>query len=320
MKAGAVSGLELPSEHAHDARKQLRRRRKAVRARFVKAERDMRPALMWRSLSFLLRHVGMTAKGARDCAQTTVEWIFLVFLWGVWIILAAFFFADIVRHRQASQDLFYGHIGGAIIALTVALAGLLCVFVDLMTYRPRLFARCAGLPGEFFRELAQFSTSLNEEVGKIIAADAGTWSQVKELEQGLLHESHQFLLLDSLRFRITRRVLNRLINLVASLTLVGYSLSAISHGKLLVGAGTGTGIAEHAYFTLVTFFTIGFGDVHPRHTLLAYSYVLLIVATFTAVVYFVLTDIVASHSEFRTNIRGAAEGFVLQNSDLGASP
>ena len=41
-----------------------------------------------------------------------------------------------------------------------------------------------------------------------------------------------------------------------------------------------------------------------------------VAASFMAVVYFVLTDIIASQGEFRFNLRAAAESYVVQNSWL----
>ena len=66
----------------------------------------------------------------------------------------------------------------------------------------------------------------------------------------------------------------------------------------------------------MTLGTIGYGDVAPSKDLAGYAYLAAIIATFALVVYFVLTDVVASHGEFRMNIRAAAATLVTKRSAL----
>lgn len=313
------------------AQRRRRKERKALRKLLVGAERNVRPEVLWRLALAWRRYVAERRAWAEERsaddrskfeareeerAKGGVETLLGGGIWITWTLLGLFLTADIARVHYTKPSLLYGHKVWAYVVLFSGLAALLLIFIDISTYRPRLFFNCSASPKRFFVELAPFSTSLEERVQMITQARAENWQQAKNHEQKLLDESHQFLLIDSLRFQITRHVLYRLAALVASLAVIGYSLSTLSHGKLFVGASPGAGMPEHLYFALTAFFTVLGGDIHPEHALLGYAYFLIVALVFIAVIYFVLTDIVSSQGEFRSNIRHAAQAYVLQNASF----
>ena len=120
------------------------------------------------------------------------------------------------------------------------------------------------------------------------------------------------------------RVFHRLGALLASLALLGYGLSAATGGDLLRSCSSlsqcgadhsAVTLPEHVYFSLIAFFN-GFSDLQLVHSVVGYAYLFTVVVSFVAVVYFFVTDAIASQSEFRANMRAAAESFVLQQSSL----
>jgi uncharacterized membrane protein YiaA len=240
--------------------------------------------------------------------------------WGLVSLIGAVDGVRAADHYQYASVLYRHTVWGGLV-IAVGLVCLVVSFADVATYRPRIFALCAESSIALFGELAIFSSSLRKELRLIRSSPASHWSDVKELEEHLLDETNQFVVLDRLRVRITRRILFRLAALVAALAVIGYGMSTVTYGGLLASnvkglSLTGAGLPEHVYFTLVTFFTIGFGDLYPAHNVAGYTFLTLAIGTFTAIAYFVLTELAASQSEFRSNMRHAAGSYVLQKSAL----
>lgn len=282
----------------------------------VAADASSRPSLLWRTVVLILS-LFQRKKNHEEHAKILVERGFETAYVLSFVLTLAFAIADAAASAVPATVLSHNTIAGVAV-FTVGLILVSLVMLDIVTYRPRIFAKCTGPAEEFFDDLAQLSPTLRDQVATVSGAKPRTWKQVKELEQGLLAESRQFLLIDRLRFRVTARMMVRLLSLIASLALVGYGLAAMTSVPVLaqLGAATEPPLVEYAYFTIITFFTIGFGDTRPAHHAAGYAYLVLIVLCFVSVFYFVLTEIVASHGEFRFNIRAAAENFVLERSQL----
>lgn len=311
------SVLVLVHEANDDERRDRRRKRRRLRRRLVAADPDSRPTAVYAGIARVLRVVGVGETAALQRAQRIGEAILRGATWTAFGLFVALLIADGIRAGRKPQSFIFDRLWLSIVVLTIALVCLVLVLIDLASYRPRLFAGCTKSVEAFFDDLAGFSQSLRKQLSAIAKAAPATWSEVKEFEEDLLAESHQFLLLDGIRFRITLHIVRRLFVLLASLALVGYGLSGVTHGEMLAGhLAAGIGLAEHTYVALATFFTLGFGSIHPAHDAVGYAYLTLILIVFVAVVYFVLTEVVASQSDFRTNIRCAAEAFVIQKSSL----
>lgn len=261
------------------------------------------------------------ARRIQKYSESIIEYVLIagwVVPWLLTLVLSAW---DATRSHDSPQSVLYNHIACGYVVIAIGALCLALTMLDIGTYRPRLFALCTGSAVAFFAKMATFSESLRKELGLIMNAAPSGWSDVKELEEHLLDEAHQFVLVDELRIRITGRILLRMAALVASLALIGYGLSSVTRGGLIISAMhgmpvRGAGLPEHIYFTVATFFTIGFGDLYPAHDAIGYMFLTVTIGTFTAIVYFVLTDLVASQSEFRANIKNAAASYVLQSSGL----
>jgi len=328
--------IELPSEQDRDHRQQRKKTRKDIRTRFVKPDGESRPPALWRRLSTLLRTLrladrrvteplryGRPPEGYRNgdvLAQTLLERGLTVAMASIWMLAGVFVLVD----GLDGDSWLFDHTVLGIVVLALALACLALTITDLATYQPRLFALCANDATEFFRQLARFSESIEDQVSTIPRSPPRTVRHVKAFEQRLLEASTEFVFLDGIRLRIMARVLVRLGALLCSLALVGYALMVVTHGSLVdvrtPGGGTmmpgDVGFPQLIYFTAVTFSTTGFGDITPTHEVLGYSYIALILATSLAVVYFFLTEVVASHGEFRTNLRGAAAAYVQEHAEI----
>jgi hypothetical protein len=300
-----------------DERRDRRRRRRRLRRRLVAADSDSRPTVVFSGIARVLRAFGTDGSVALQRAKRIVEASLRGATWTAFLVFVSLLIADGIRGGDRPQSFIFNHLWLSIAVLAISLCCLVLILIDLASYRPRLFAGCSKSVSAFFDDLARFSESLEKQIDAIASSMPTSWSEVRECEENLLAESHQFLLLDGIRFRVTLHVLSRLFVLLASLALVGYGLSGVTRGDMLEGPlADGIGLAEHTYVAVATFFTLGFGSIHPAHDAVGYAYLTLILAVFVAVVYFVLTEIVASQSDFRTNIRCAAETFVVQNSAL----
>jgi hypothetical protein len=323
------SAIELDWELEKDRKKDAKKRAHAIRKRLVMGDGSSRPSFMVAVSAHLLGTHAPSPYGPNgdhekqnERAQVKVERFFRLMAWLAWLsVIGLVVFIGIF---PGIKQLFFESRAAAIALALWSLFCLFTVMLDVATYQPRLFALCSGPPKTFFHSLSKLSTTLQMQLEQISSERPGTWRRAKELEQGLLAESSEFLVLGGVRTRVIFRVLHRLAAIVASLALLGYSLSAVTHGDLLATCGrqgehgcvtSATSVPEHVYFALDAFFT-GFSDISLVHDAFGYGYLTVIVLSFTAVVYFFLTEVVASQSEFRANMRSAAESYVLQQSRL----
>lgn len=317
--------IETDWEKDKARRKERKTTRRRLRRRMVDADRDSRPAVLSRMAFLILNRRWPSVTGYDDdddvahddeAAQRLVERVLLANAWMVWAVFGGFTFWDGLRSGDYPQSYAYAHVWIGALLLAFATTSLVLLMIDIASYRPRLFSVCIGPADEFFEELSHHSMSLRDWVQTIRASSVSTLSEAKDYERTLLAESHQFLLLDGLRTRVTRRVLQRLTSLVGGLAIFGYGLSAVTQGDVVHGLAAGAGLPEHSYFTLVGFLTVGFGDLYPTHRAAGYGFTALVLGTFALVAYFVLTELAASHGEFRSNIRTAAEAMVMEHAQL----
>jgi hypothetical protein len=306
-------------ESAWDERSDSRKRRRVIRRRLVKGDWGSRPSFLWRTVATAFARFGKPSKTQQQKAQAWVEGILWGVAWSAWIGVVCLAVAGGIW-----GPFMLGHIFWGTTTVAVGIALLFLVMIDLGSYRPRLFAQCLGPPKIFFHSLAKLSPEMEDQVCNIENDEPDSWRDVKDWEQILIAESTEFVLPDGIRTRIILRMLHRLAAIVASLALVGFGLSSATDGSLLAVCGhavhdscvgSPSSMPEHIYFSVDAFFT-GFSDIRLVHNGAGYAYLTLIVISFTAVVYFFLTEVVASQSEFRANMRSAAESFVLQESTL----
>jgi hypothetical protein len=205
----------------------------------------------------------------------------------------------------------------------IGLAGLILVFLDLATYRPRLFTLAsAGPPSrlaggasassgaeEFFSALAEHSDDLKRVVQELRVVPPGTWSEVTIQEENLLKEASNFFLLDHLRAAVTTLVVKRFVLILVALTLVAYGLAGLDP-HVVRNMPAHADILWYGYFTVSVFFTIGFGDLLPGHPW-GFAFVGLTLVTLVLTTYFVLSDIGMSYLQFETNVRHCARRFVM---------
>ncbi len=307
--------IELDWELEKDRRKLAVKRAKQFRKRLVMGHGNSRPAFLINSLK---RFFG------DGHAEALLEQFYGWFAWSAWLFVIL---ATVASERSPDiRDYMFDNWFAGFAVIVVGLVLLLVIMLDVGTYEPRLFAICAVSPTMFFMKLSETSTTLRMQLRLIEREAPQTWRRTKQLEEGLLAESSEFLVYGGVRRRVFGRVLHRLGGIVASLALLGYGLSALSGGRLLAVCDGGAehsrkaceatqSLPEHVYFALDSFFT-GFSDLTLVHDALGYGYLFVLVLTFTLIVYFFLTEVVAGQSEFRANMRSAAESYVLQQSRL----
>jgi hypothetical protein len=323
MTDGSLITLDWEMSRKEKAARRAEQRE--IRRALVKPDCKSRPASMSAYICRKVLKVEKPKRADQERADAIVEKIFVVAEWLAWIIVVGLVVADLLLSNGGARSIVYGHtLAGIVVAIGGALL-LVMFMLELGSYRPRLFAQCQGRPDVFFESLADLSSEMDDHVTKIANERPKSWRLVKELEQSLIAESSKFIFPDGIRTRVTLRVLRRLAGLVAALALLGYGLSAATNGDLLatcppavqecVQKASAVTLPEHFYFSVVAFFT-GFGDIQLVHDLVGYGYLMVIVASFTAVVYFFLTDVVSSQAEFRANMLAAAESYILQQSRL----
>jgi hypothetical protein len=297
-------------------RQRGKRMEREGRALLIDADGDLRPSLLWNTLA-----IGLGEQDRVERAQRRVEIGFRAMAYTVVLLALVLFVVDLVRHnehyRVTSVLFIHPVLAGVVFGVSLLMLGFL--LLDVGTYQPRLFAGCANASAEaFFTDLSKLCTEVVDQLNVLAGAHVTTWRDHDKEVEALLTESNNFLLLHRLRRGITLRVLFRLTAIICALALVGYGLSGLLGDDVVHAAGyaPGLGFPEHLYFTITAFFTIGFGDVTPTKDLAGYLYIGTIIAVFALVAYFVLTDIAASHGEFRMNIRVAARALVMKHSAL----
>jgi hypothetical protein len=323
-------------ELSRQERKARKKRQVEIRKSLVKADAKSRPEFLWRYVAKasgedIEKIAGDTQEETNELkeeaeqkAQLIVEKIFSCFAWGAWLIVVALVAVDLILHGDDARSIVFGSVPAGTGVATVGLVMLAAIMLDVNSYRPRVFAQCLGPADKFFDSLANLSTELRIQVQRIGNERPKSWGLVKKLEQTLLAESVDFIVPDGLRTRINLRVFHRLAGILASLALIGYGLSAATGGDLVRACAKASEcgpkqsaetLPEHIYFSLLAF-SNGFSEIQLVQDVAGYAYLAIIVASLIAVIYFFLTDVVASQSEFRANMRSAAESYVLQQSEL----
>lgn len=299
---------------------EFREERRAARdkRKLAAAHADSRPLF----LRALFESVATWRNVPKAHAPAWLEWFLRTVSFSAWGLVVVFSAIDAFRaNTRPGQSVIFHHVWVGWIVAVVGLVLLVLILVDLATYRPELFALSSSLSDDFFERLTPLRKELKGEVDKVRKAPTTDWAQARKAEEVLLLVAKELRLTDAMRRYITLRTIFRLGALVAALSLVAYGLTTATSGGLIFDTAQnapvgGSGLPQHIYYTLVSFFTIGFGDLHPMYDAAGYLFLALTVATFAAVAYFMLTHLVASQSEFRANMRGAAERFVIQHSEL----
>lgn len=238
-----------------------------------------------------------------------------------WLILAStagITILDMILTRNAARVFgkWVAQGGGAWtwIAFVLVLLASILVTYDLATYRPRLFAASGCTSKSFFENLAKLNGDLSAFLPEVRNVPAATVSEAKAKEEALLSAAHQFLVLDTLRFRMRWYIIQRVVAILGSLGLMGYWLS-YGAGGTVVGMES-RGLGAYLYYTMVTFFTVGYGDFVPSAGFVGYVYCALILAGSGLVLYFILTDLVAGEGQFASTLRSHAANYVLMHSSM----
>lgn len=277
-----------------EQRRDDRRRRRNERRRLVKPDRTSRPSLM-------------LGKDQRRIPES----FFTVPLMLVWTLLVGILVIE--AFRRGATSVVYEKDAAAAALLFGALACMALIFTDVASYRPRLFALADRRGTKLIVSFKDQSGDFRAVFREFKATPLTSLAQVPGRQEKVLSAINQYIEVGSMRTRIACRVLNRLGALLAALALVAYSLSALTHGDVVQHAAANAGLAEHLYFVVAQAMTIGFGDLHPRHGPWGYVLMGLSVLTMAAIVYFVLSEIIASQAQFRSDLRTAVERFVVSN-------
>jgi len=198
----------------------------------------------------------------------------------------------------------------ALACLLFGMCALGVVVWDMATFRPRLYVLAEQRPARFIETLSASSNDLilHGAVSEMAKDPPRQYSELVQCEEELLEAVSNFCSPTKLRNRLTAALIWKMLGVLFALNLIGYSLSHMSGGRF-VGGPVDAGIAEHLYFTFVTFLAIGFGDWLPYgwvgYLFVGLAGILLLINT-----YFFITFILAGHSEFVTNMRRSVHVFV----------
>lgn len=315
-------------ERTENEEKADKKLKKQLRKSLIKGHGDSRPAWTWKFLMWLRKQNEIEDEKlyeeAKARAQASIEVIVTLIAWTSWLVIVTVMVGDAFLAKGESRSFVYGSIAAGSVVAAVAVFFLVALMLDVATYRPRLFAKCEKSPEAFFRSLAAMEPVLDSHVDKILEERPDSWRRVKDLEDVLLAQSNEFIVPDGLRMDIIKRIMQRLAGILASLALLGYGLSAATDGGLLrscanlqsCGHGqSAVTLPEHFYFSVLAFFN-GFSDLELVRDVAGYAYLLVVLVSFVGVIYFFFAEAIASQSEFRANMRAAAESFVLQQSQI----
>ena len=168
-----------------------------------------------------------------ESAMDFVEHVFDGVAWTVWALVLA---------TPLAAALFDWHPQSTTAGILFLAAGAVTwavIMLDMVTYRPPLFASCAGPAELFFVSLSRMHLTLEDRVESIAISRARTFRSAKFQAESLLQEANEFFLLAEIRGRLSRRILHRLAAIVGSLALMSYGLSLLSdNGLILPAAGT----------------------------------------------------------------------------------
>lgn len=278
--------------NAREQHRDERRQRRRERQLLVKPDPPSRPSLLFATRQTRIPELTFTAP--------------LVVVWALAISLLG---AEAFRAHATS--LLYGHKVAATLLLLVSLGCLILVFVDIASYRPRLFAFADNSGSALIDAFEDQSGDLEAAFSEFHATPLTKWSQVPSRQEQILSLINQYVEVGGLRARIAARILHRLTALLVALGLIAYALSTLTGGEVVEHAAANAGLAEHLYFVVAQAMTIGFGDLHPQHGLWGYALMGLSVLTMAAIVYFVLAEVIASQAQFRTDLRTAVERYVV---------
>ena len=132
-----------------------------------------------------------------------VEHVFDGVAWTVWALVLA---------TPLAAALFDWHPQSTTAGILFLAAGAVCwavIMLDMVTYRPRLFASCAGPAHLFFVSLSRMHLTLEDRVESIAICRTRTFRSAKFQAESLLQEANEFFLLAEIRGRITRRILDQ---------------------------------------------------------------------------------------------------------------
>lgn len=228
----------------------------------------------------------------------------------------------LILDEERKHPLLDGHERIARLLFYFALTVLFIVFMDLWTYKPLIYTVAGGMAYRLSENLELLSKDFKLIINEFEQTPSSTLAELAAMEDNLKAALDEFLLIDVLRRLVVFRVVSRLFAMLVSLTLLGYAMT-YSVGAPFVSSDGKTHTAtftQHLYYTLVMFFTIGFGDLSPKHAWTGYLYTCITVFVLAAISYFVLTDLVSSQSEFRSDIRAMARNIVERASIWAATP
>jgi hypothetical protein len=198
------------------------------------------------------------------------------------------------------------------VGLFLALSALLLIVIDIVTYKPLLFALLenARSPKKFFEQLRKVSDSIDGVLTEIEAAPPDSYGTLKELEENVLSETNNYCLLDTLRLRVTCCMLGKVLSMLLALSTVSYCCTHVVPGGLIVSRlHPETDVVSHAYFVVATFFTIGYGDLVPTRPY-GYAFVGLCAALLVLTTYFMFAFLISSFSEFKSDVRQATHSYL----------
>jgi hypothetical protein len=191
------------------------------------------------------------------------------------------------------------------------------VLYDLLTSRP-LILRDNYYEDINFSFIRSFHVDSNVEICFLELKEGPPESSRGEIQ----HELNIFVTIwnyirkHNIRKKVVTTYIELLSVLICSLTLLIYLLNMTGGWCRFAGLEDKPLFMSHLYFTVVTFFTIGFGDISPKND--SFGQVAVIITAFSSIMslYVGLGVFLSGLYSMRINLRSAVRSFVVSNSRL----
>jgi len=272
--------------------------------------------IRWKNFSHTLAEAYPTAWRLRG------RWLSI----GQWLTLALFttlLIADGVHRLITPQGndpgllpLLAGAVGGKLLAYAGVVLSSFCfltVLDDLLTYRPLLIQEAyIESPSFEFLWLLGKSEDIGLPLNEIKTRPPRTLKDVADYEARLNRIIWKRIVRSGVKLRILQRFVTLVFLLVVCLALLWYFANQASGGTLLTGISPSSPFVDHLYFTVLTFFTVGLGDVHPAPgNSVAQTLAMMTAITPFLTLYLGLAFFINAMQETQYNLRNAVHHFVI---------
>jgi hypothetical protein len=190
---------------------------------------------------------------------------------------------------------------------------------DLLTYRPLILQDGHyDSPGfEFLEHVAKSDRTLDALLYELQGQPPKSNKGAIEYELRMYERMWNAILNCDIRYQITFQFIRLIVSVIFSLSLLIYFANNAAAGGLLTGVAKPLPLFSHLYFVVVTFFTIGYGDIHPATgNVIGEMCSLLIALASMLSIYVGLSVFLGGMQSMRDGVRSAVRSYIVARSTL----